>query len=299
MGGGTSPSGTRSTSCDADTDAAAFTLPLRTDTRQDRSHMNIEIHGTGRAAGALGLRAVSSGHRITTVFGRSEDRVADLEERLGVTGGDPDLRIIAVSDDAIASVVVGLVDAGAVPTVHVSGSMPVSILDPLADRMPIGSFHPLQTLPDMDRGAARMQGAWVAVTAPEPFAADLEHFAESLGCMAFRLEDSHKALYHAAAAACANYVLVALGLGETLFAAAGVPFEASRPLVEAIVANAFTMGPSSALTGPIARGDVGTVRRQLAAVEGIDEATASIFRSMARATATFSGSSGDMVDAIG
>jgi predicted short-subunit dehydrogenase-like oxidoreductase (DUF2520 family) len=261
--------------------------------------MNIEIHGTGRAAGALGLRAVSSGHRITAVFGRSEDRVAHLEERLGVTGADPDLRIIAVSDDAIASVVDALAGTGAVATVHVSGSMPVSVLDPLADRMPIGSFHPLQTLPDMERGAPRLEGAWVAVTASEPFAADLDRFAESLGCRPFRLEDSHKAVYHAAAAACANYVLVALGLGATLFTAAGVPFDAARPLVEAIVANAFTMGPSSALTGPIARGDVGTVRRQLAAVDGVDEATASIFRSMARATATFSGSSDDMVEAIG
>ncbi|HSJ71120.1 MAG TPA: DUF2520 domain-containing protein [Acidimicrobiia bacterium] len=261
--------------------------------------MNIEIHGTGRAAGALGLRAVSSGHRITAVYGRSEDRVAELEDRLGVTGDHPDLRIIAVSDDAIESVVEGLVGAGAVPTVHVSGSMPVSILNALADRMPTGSFHPLQTLPDMDRGAARLEGAWVAVTATEPFAVDLDRFAESLGCRAFRLEDSDKAVYHAAAAACANYVLVALGLGETLFTAAGVRFDAARPLVEAIVANAFTIGPSIALTGPIARGDVGTVRRQLAAAEGIDEATASIFRSMARATATFAGSSDDMVDAIG
>jgi predicted short-subunit dehydrogenase-like oxidoreductase (DUF2520 family) len=261
--------------------------------------MNIEIHGTGRAAGALGLRAVSSGHEITAVLGRSDDRVAALEERLGVTGGDPDLRIIAVSDGAIASVVEGLVGADAVPTVHVSGSTPVSILDPLAGRMPIGSFHPLQTLPDMERGAAHMDGAWIAVTASDPFAADLERFAQSLGCTAFRLDDSDKAVYHAAAAACANYALVALGLGERLFRAAGVPFEAARPLVEAIVANAFTMGPGSALTGPIARGDVDTVRRQLAAVDGVDETTARMFRLMARATATFSGSSDDMADAIG
>ncbi len=261
--------------------------------------MNIEIHGTGRAAGALGLRAVSSGHRVTGVLGRSQDRVAGLAERLGVTGGDPDLRVIAVSDDAIASVVEGLVCTPPIPTVHVSGSMPVSVLDALAERMPTGSFHPLQTLPDMDRGAARLEGAWVAVTAAEPFVTELERFARSLGCRPFRLEDSHKALYHAAAAACANYVLVALGLGESLFKAAGVPFEASRPLVEAIVANAFSMGPNSALTGPIARGDVGTVRRQLAAVEGVDDTTASIFRAMARATAAFSASSDDMVDAIG
>ena len=55
-------------------------------------------------------------------------------------------------------------------------------------------------------------------------------------------------------------------MAEDLFAAAGVPFEAARPLVATVIHNAFTMGPRTALTGPVARGDVGTVRAQLEAV---------------------------------
>ena len=105
----------------------------------------------------------------------------------------------------------------------------------------------------------------------------------------FELDDADKALYHAAAAAAANYPLAALSMARRLFAAAGVPFEAAGPLVRAVVDNAFALGPDVALTGPVARGDVGTVAAQLAAVERTDPSLAPHFVSMARATAAVAG----------
>ncbi|NIR35990.1 MAG: DUF2520 domain-containing protein, partial [Actinobacteria bacterium] len=103
--------------------------------------------------------------------------------------------------------------------------------------------------------------------AREDYLADrLFELATSIGMHGFELDDSDKALYHAAAAAAANFPLAALAMSRNLFEAAGVPFDAAGPLVEAIVANAFEMGPADALTGPIARGDVGTVAAQLAAI---------------------------------
>jgi predicted short-subunit dehydrogenase-like oxidoreductase (DUF2520 family) len=133
--------------------------------------------------------------------------------------------------------------------------------------MSVGSFHPLQTLPTPEAGAGRLSGAWIAVTAEdEVLRTRLHDLAASLGANPFDLADAAKPLYHAAAAAAANFPLVALAMAADLFAAAGVPFEASKPLVDAVVANAFALGPRAALTGPVARGDVGTVEAQIQAV---------------------------------
>jgi predicted short-subunit dehydrogenase-like oxidoreductase (DUF2520 family) len=111
-----------------------------------------------------------------------------------------------------------------------------------------------------------LRGAWMAVTASEPLRSELYDLAESLGAHPFDLEDDAKAVYHAAAAAAANFPLAALVMAKDLFDAAGVPFAAAQPLVEAVVSNVFTLGPRPSLTGPVARGDVATVRTQLDAV---------------------------------
>jgi predicted short-subunit dehydrogenase-like oxidoreductase (DUF2520 family) len=79
-------------------------------------------------------------------------------------------------------------------------------------------------------------------------------------------------------------------MAERLFAAAGVPFEAAHPLVDAVVGNAFALGPAAALTGPIARGDVATVAAQRAAVGSavpdVEEDFAAIGRVVARVAGT-------------
>lgn len=262
--------------------------------------MNIELHGPGRAGGALAIAAHRCGHRIVAIHGRSAEAVEALSAIVHVEPGTPDLRVIAVSDDAIRPVADELAKAPSVPTVHLSGSVPVSALDPIRHHgTPVGSFHPLQTLPTAAAGADRLPGAWIAITAAEPFNGSLATFARSLDCTPFDLPEGNKGVYHAAAASAANYPLAALALARRLFEAAGVPFEASRPLVEAIVANAYALGPEDALTGPIARGDVGTVTAQVAAVASVGEPESLAFRSFARGTAVIAGSGPDIDEAIG
>ncbi len=190
-----------------------------------------------------------------------------------LTAGDElpaaDLLLIATRDAVIAPVAralaktAGNIDAA----VHVSGLTRVEALAPLqSSGLATGSFHPLQTLPNPEAGAARLNGAFVAITAEPPLRERLESLAADLGATAFLLEDSAKPLYHAAAAAAANFPLAALAMAKDLFSAAGVPWAAARPLVDAVVANAFELGPRAALTGPVARGDVETVVGQLQAV---------------------------------
>lgn len=226
---------------------------------------------------SLAIAATAAEHDVVAVVGRSLDsatRGAEMVGAIPLTVGSAlpvaDLLIIAARDDAIAAVAKGIADeAGDIRSaVHISGLTAVSALSSLVDKgVQVGSFHPLQTLPTPEAGAARLSGAYVAVTADAPLEGQLEAFARDLGATPFRLDDHAKATYHAAAAAAANFPLATFAMASDLFAAAGVQWEAARPLVEAVVANAFDLGPRAALTGPVARGDVNTVAAQLRAVD--------------------------------
>lgn len=271
--------------------------------------MDLVIVGPGRAGMSLALAAVDAGHRIVAVMARDPDaaRPEHVErlstEVLGLDATVPpcDLVVLAVRDDAIAEVagILGPLPDHAPRAAHVSGLTPVSALTALAPAT-LGSFHPLQTLPDPDAGSARLAGAWVAVTSADDELADrLFALGRSLQMHPFELADVDKALYHAAAAAAANYPLAALSMARRLFEAAGVPFEAAGPLVRAVVDNAFELGPDQALTGPVARGDVGTVAGQLAAVGEAEPSLAAHFAAMAKVTAAVAGTSDRFEDVLG
>ena len=258
--------------------------------------MNIAIVGAGRAGGALAIAASRSGHRVVSIEGRNTASVDRLKSLVDISAGTPELRIIAVSDDAIPEIAAVVADlADPVPTVHVSGAVPVSALRPIATTgVQIGSMHPLQTLPDAERGAARLEGSWMAITAEEPLRSQLHGLAASLGCRPFDLDDEAKPLYHAAAAAAGNYTLTTLDLSLALFEAAGVPFEAAHPLIEAIIANAFDLGPAGALTGPVARGDAATVARQVEAIREHVPQAEQLFVDLTRSTARLAGTSDEI-----
>ncbi len=268
---------------------------------KDRSLVNIALYGTGRAAGALGIALTNAGHAIVALDGRSRAGIEALADLIDVEVGEPDLRIIAVSDDAIEQVATTLAGTGPkIDTVHVSGAVSIDALGALASTsVQVGSFHPLQTLPDARSGAERLAGAWIGITADEPLRRRLNDLATSIGCRPFDVDDAAKPLYHAAAAATANFTLAVLDLAKDLFEAAGIPFDTARPLLEATVANAFELGPRGALTGPIARGDVATVIRQTAAVRDALGERSGDFESLVGLTARMAGTDDRFTGALG
>lgn len=261
--------------------------------------MDLILAGPGRAGLALSLAAVAAGHRVVGLLARRPEAAAAA---VGAVGGRPlswdrplpeaDLLVVAVRDDAIAAVAERLAPfAVAVGgAVHLSGLTPVQTLAPLG--IPVASFHPLQTLPTPEAGAARIAGSWIAITGDDDLFADrLFAFAASMGARPFELAEELKPLYHAAAAAAANFTLAALATSERLFAAAGVDFAAAGPLIAAVIANALALGPTPALTGPVARGDVATVRAQVAAVREAVPDLAGHFEALVRLTAAVAGTS--------
>lgn len=254
--------------------------------------MDLIIVGMGRAGGSLARAAVEAGHTLGGVLSR---RRPDLEPVLDWDVPLPacDLIVLAVSDGAIPEVAGRLAPVwpGTTPAVHLSGFVSVDALDPLAGLgATVGSFHPLQTLPDPERGAAALAGSWAALTISDAALEDLlAGFARSLGMRSFILADPAKPAYHAAAAAAANYVVEALAVASDLLAAAGVDAGVVEPLTRRVVENVFAVGAEAALTGPIARGDLATVAGQQAAADEISPDLGEQFRLLARATAIRAG----------
>lgn len=254
---------------------------------------------------SVALAAQAARHTALGVLGRGDVQAAANRLRCPALRWDEplppaDLVMVAVRDDAIGEVARKLRPPTRGIAMHLSGMASVSALAPLAaEGASIAAFHPLQTLPDPDRGAGALTGAFVAITTTDADVSGwLSDFADSLGARPFALADEQKPLYHAAAAASSNYVVTVLALAFELFRGAGVDPQAARPLVEAVVENVFDVGPAAALTGPIARGDVGTVAAQRSALATLGEDPARRFLTLARLTAELAGTTEVMAAAF-
>jgi predicted short-subunit dehydrogenase-like oxidoreductase (DUF2520 family) len=149
---------------------------------------------------------------------------------------------------------------------HTSGATPLSALAHAG--VPAFGLHPLQSFARPDVGFEGA-GAAVAGSTPEALAFATE-LAERLGMRPFEIDDEGRAAYHAAASIASNFLVTLKAAAETVAAGAGLDREDARallmPLVRQTMENVERLGPEEALTGPIARGDEGTVAAQRAAV---------------------------------
>jgi len=192
----------------------------------------------------------------------------------------PSLGIVflAVPDQAVGEVAVAIArlkPPSRVNFVHVSGALGLGALDALRDH-PVGSFHPLQSFP-APRDPEAFRGITVAVDASTPtLMRRLRVLARAIGARPKHVDDSRRALYHAAAVFASNYVDAVLGDAVNVLRAAGwterEAISGLLPLTEGTLANVRQRGPVRALTGPIRRGDVETVKRHLEALDGLDRA---------------------------
>ena len=185
---------------------------------------------------------------------------------------DVDVAFLTVPDDAIAGVAARLRLYSGQALVHTSGLLPASVLEPArAAGTMIGSFHPLVAFADADRALADLRAAVIALEGDEPLVAMLAELAEALGAQPVRVPSEGKAAYHAAAVLAAGGFVALLDAVAELGRGAGLDEPASlaiyAPLVRQSLANAERLGIRQALTGPVVRGDVGTLRAHLEAMK--------------------------------
>jgi predicted short-subunit dehydrogenase-like oxidoreductase (DUF2520 family) len=215
---------------------------------------SVQIVGRGRVGSAIAAR---------------------LEERgVSVRDDGAELVLLCVPDRAIPEVARSIEPGAWVA--HTSGATPLAALDPHARRF---GLHPLQTFV-LGGGAAQLDGSYAAVTADTDEArARGFALANTLGLSPFALADEARPLYHAGAAIASNYLVTLHAVASQLFEEAGAPPEALVPLMRRTIENGFE------LTGPIARGDWGTVDAHLQAIRRVRPELEPVYEVLAEATA--------------
>ena len=169
----------------------------------------VHIVGLGRAGQSFARALEEAGWPTPTRFARGAE--------IGAIGAGADLVIVATPDAAIADVAGAIEARPDVVVAHLAGSLG---LDVLGDHPRRASLHPLVALPDDVTGAARLKGAWFAVSG-DPLAREI---VVALGGRSFTVDDGNRARYHAAAVVASNHLVALLGQAERIGAPAGVPF---------------------------------------------------------------------------
>ena len=238
----------------------------------------VAVLGAGRMGQGLALALLRGGCHVR-LYARTEREVVQGPEvvfgDLGRATAGVDAIILAVPDDSVTAMAQELKDSGAVSStqvvVHLSGSRDRSALKSL-DRaaLGLGSFWPVQTVPDPGIAPERFAGAYAGLEGDPAAIAIGERLARALGMTPVTVPSAGKILAHAGAVVAGNYPVVLLGLAERLAEQAGVApalaGEIYLPLVRAAVENAAALGAGAALTGPLRRGDVQTVKAHLKAL---------------------------------
>jgi predicted short-subunit dehydrogenase-like oxidoreductase (DUF2520 family) len=269
-------------------------------TPQDRpARLTVGVVGAGRVGTALGAALTTAGHRVVAVSAvsdRSRERAADLLPSAVV--GTPqevvagaELVLLTVPDDALPALAEGLV-ATSVPVAgkliaHTSGAYGYRVLDPLtrAGALPL-ALHPVMTFTGRPEDVNRLAGISFGVTAPDPLRPVAEVLVMEMGGDPVWIPEDKRTLYHAALAGGANHLVTLVAEAMDLLRAAGVerPGPLLGPLLGAALDNALRMGIDG-LTGPVARGDAGTVAAHIAELAKISPEGRHAYIALARLTA--------------
>ena len=234
--------------------------------------------GLGHVGEALAVAFHRAGWPVEAGASRSPARRSAFEQLVpGATTADTpaalldliDILFVTVPDDAIDGVVSGLRLYSGQGIVHTSGFLASTVLEPaLAAGSAAASFHPLVAFADRDRAVADLVGASVALEGDEQLVGVLAGLAEDVGAKPIRIPTGGKPGYHIAAVLAAGGLI---GLLETLATAARTAgldepgaLGVYAPLLRQALGNAETLGLERAMTGPVARGDAGTIAAHLA-----------------------------------
>ncbi len=237
--------------------------------------------GAGTVATALAVGLRSKGYPVTAVSSRSQTTAANLAQLVNgchALGNNQDvadaaeLVFIATPDDAIASVAAQIRWHSGHSVVHCSGADSTDIL--LSARKSgacVGVFHPLQTFADFRQAMGNIPGTTFALEAEEPLLTMLKDMATTLGGRWIELKAKDRVIYHAAAVFACNYLVTLVKLATDLWQTFAIPPEqatqALLPLLRGTINNIDTLGIPGCLTGPIARGDTGTIKKHLGALQ--------------------------------
>jgi predicted short-subunit dehydrogenase-like oxidoreductase (DUF2520 family) len=272
---------------------------------QRPGRLGVGVIGAGRVGAVLGSALRAAGHAVigaTAVSQESRDRVDALLPGVPVLEipqlvERAELVLVTVPDDELVGLVAGLAATRAWQpgqlVVHTSGRFGWRVLEPAVSggAIPL-ALHPAMTFTGTSLDLVRLTDCSFGVTAPGPVLPIAQALVVEMGAEPVVVAEEMRGLYHSALAHGSNHLVTLVAQSLDLLREAGIehPGRVLGPLLSAALDNALRSG-DAALTGPVARGDAGTVASHVQAIGLVDRATngsagvLETYRAMARATA--------------
>lgn len=265
--------------------------------------LRVGVIGAGRIGPVLASALRASGHQLTGITARSEqsrERVAAMLPGVkiaeaGEIARASDLVMLCVGDDAIAPLVAELAEAGdLLPgqiVAHVAGRFGTEVLDPARQAGALTlALHPAMTFTGTSVDLARLPGCPWAITAPATLIPLASALVIDFQGEPFVLPEADRPAYHAALTHGANHLVTTVAQASRMLAELGIedPGRVLEPLTQAALQGVLRSG-EAALTGPVSRGDIGTVAEHLDALREMNRPDladiAPTYRELARVTA--------------
>ncbi|MEI2715690.1 MAG: DUF2520 domain-containing protein [Candidatus Nanopelagicales bacterium] len=273
------------------------------------ARLRVGVIGVGRAGSVLAAALQRAGHHVVAVHahsGRSRQRAAGMLPDAAVVSppdvfAAADLVLLTVPDDVLLTMVQAAAAGGWAGreqfVVHSSGRYGVTELDPL-HAQPM-ALHPVMTLTGRPEDVDRLIGCPFGVTAPEHLMTVAAALVVEMGGEPMFVAEDKRPLYHAALAHSANHMITLVAEAMDLLRLSGLdePHRMLGPLLDAALANALAHG-DNALTGPVSRGDSGTVAAHLDELTKVSTAMADAYRALARRTADRALAAGNLDPAL-
>ncbi|MCZ2803939.1 DUF2520 domain-containing protein [Modestobacter sp. VKM Ac-2983] len=262
------------------------------------ARLRVGIVGAGRVGAVLGAALAAAGHEVVAASGvsaASAERAARLLPGVPLLPADEvvaasDLVVLAVPDDTLAGLVAGLGETGAWRRgqllFHTSGAHGLAVLLPAERRGVLTlALHPAMTFSGAPEDAARLVAAPFGVTSRPEHRPVAETLVLEMGGEPFWIDEADRGLYHAALVTGANHLVTLVAEAADLLRAAGVdePGRVLTPLLTAALDNGLRRGDRG-LTGPVSRGDVGTVAAHLETLSERAPAAVDAYVALARRT---------------
>ena len=254
------------------------------DHMNEKEKNSIAILGLGKVGTAIGYLLRKAGYPIIAVAGRTE---CSLNRGLSFTGGEAftsfsdaasraECIIITTPDDAIRSTCKKISQNSGVvqgkKVIHMSGAGSLKLLEAARDAGAyVACIHPLQSFSDVENAIINIPGSTFGITSQDEIREWCVQIVEDIGGSPFFIADADKALYHAAACIASNYLTTLIHTVEEIYISLGLTRETARrafwPLIKGTLSNIEQNGSITALTGPVVRGDMGTIRQHLLALD--------------------------------
>jgi predicted short-subunit dehydrogenase-like oxidoreductase (DUF2520 family) len=265
---------------------------------KEKNTPTIGFVGAGTTGTALAVRLAQHGYQVIAVSSRSLTSAERLAARISgckVYNGAQEVADVAsivfitTPDDTISRVATEVKWHEGQSVIHCSGAHSIDILEPAKQRgANTGCFHPLQTFASVDQAIDNIPGSTFAIEAEEPLSSLLKKMATDLEGDWVTLKAGDKVLYHAAAVFACNYLVTLVKLATDLWQTFEVPpakaTKALMPLLRGTLSNIENVGLPNCLTGPIARGDLGTISRHLESLERQAQPLLNIYKELGRQT---------------